>query len=49
VRMKSDGKILQGAPGSPYTLHITRERLLGLAVAENPSGATNPYHDVSEY
>ena len=32
VRMKADGKLLQGAPGTPYTLHITKERLLALGV-----------------
>ena len=33
VRRLSDGAVLQGAPGTPYTLHITRERLTALGVA----------------
>jgi hypothetical protein len=34
VRMTSDGLLLQGAPGTPYTVHITRERLLALGVKD---------------
>lgn len=33
VRMKSDGKLLQGAPGTPYTVHLTRDRLVALGVS----------------
>ena len=32
VRMKSEGKLLQGAPDTPYTVHINKERLLELGV-----------------
>jgi hypothetical protein len=34
VRMESDKLLLQGAPGEPYTLHITSERLRALEIKE---------------
>ena len=33
VRMRSDNRLLQGAPGTAYTLHITEARLKELEVA----------------
>jgi len=34
VRMESDGKLVQGAPGTPYTLHINSDRLQELGVTQ---------------
>jgi len=41
VRMKSDDRLLQGAPGTWFTLHITLERLedLRMVVPDAESGA----------
>ena len=42
VRMKSDGKLLQGKPGTPYTMHLTRERLTTLGVPVSDGQDVSP-------